>query len=202
MWEAQYLARITNRSSHISMMGVLAYVVLGFCVNRAAAQSGHSPRFEDFPTSRIYEGKSRPPNVAGMDEIAVHSCFGDAPKDVAGMTANFAGHFVVRSCSCGSGCHSLVIWDALTGQMFYESLPFGAINIGPFEGSGPSQQILYNGEQFRRDSVLMSVNGCLGETCDCSTRYYKWTGSRLRMIAKAAVRLPANCSRRGTSVGR
>jgi hypothetical protein len=42
---------------------------------------------------------------------------------------NFAGHFVIDACTCGSGCHYLYMWDAVSGK-FYQRLPPGVIDGG------------------------------------------------------------------------
>lgn len=86
------------------------------------------------------------------------------------------------------------MWDALSGKIFYREFPFHAINVGPYSEAGSqAQPIVYGGEQYQLDSSLMIVEGCLGETCDCARRYYRWTGSRFQLILKQPVRMPPAC---------
>jgi hypothetical protein len=90
---------------------------------------------------------------------------------------NFAGHFVIDSCTCGTGCHYLFMWDAINGKV-YQRLPPGVIDVGPFN-SGTDELIEYKGED-RADSSLLIVDACVEASCDCATRYYKGTaGFRL-----------------------
>ena len=49
-----------------------------------------------------------------------------------GMLKLPGGHFVMGSCGCGSGCHYLFMWDAITGE-FHPQFPFGPINIGLYK---------------------------------------------------------------------
>ena len=58
------------------------------------------------------------------------------------MHVNFAGHFVLATRSCGSGCHYLFIWDAVTGKV-YRDFAFGAINVGPYGSASRGQQVEY-----------------------------------------------------------
>jgi hypothetical protein len=107
---------------------------------------------------------------------------------------NFAGHFVIGTCSCGSGCHYLFLWDALTGK-FHERVPPGVINIGPYVAGAGKAPIEYKGEQYRPDSALLIVEGCIGDTCDCAIRYYRWNGRRFILIQRARSKVPARCSK-------
>src|SRR5207249_1037383 len=119
-------------------------------------------------------------------------CFGGDPAEYAREQANFAGHFVLGTCTCGSGCHYLFKWDALSGKV-YRQFPFGPINVGPFGLGANLPPIEYKGEQYRLDSTLLIIEGCIEDTCDCATRYYTWNGNRFRLILKKPSRKPPNC---------
>ena len=116
-------------------------------------------------------------------------CFGGDPAAYSARQVNFASHFVIDVCTCGSGCHYLFMWDAVNGK-FYERLPPGVIDVGPFD-TAKTESVSYKGEEYRANSSLLVVEGCVEDTCDCATRFYKWTGTRFQLIRKQPVRMPA-----------
>jgi hypothetical protein len=171
----------------------------------ADAQPAHSnpPRFEDFAISAVYHGLVKPPDFG--DTVRFEGtdvrCFADpvfpTSRDVyAGMQVNFAGHFVISTCTCGSGCHYLYMWDAISGK-FYQRLPPGVIDVGPYTGrDAEPREITYRGERYQVNSSLLIVEGCVEDTCDCANRYYRWTGSRFELVFRGSVRMPEACLRK------
>lgn len=193
-------AQFSRRAIKMSRLAVALCLTAVFSLSPAVESQRRAPRFEDYPAASSYKGESMPPNVTGMDPFEVHSCFGGDPAAYANRAPNFAGHYIVQSCSCGTGCHSVVLWEATIGKAILRGLPFGAINVGPFRGSDNETQIVYGGEQYRAASTLMIVDGCVGESCDCATRYYNWTGDRFRLILTQPVKLPRGCAARSTAM--
>jgi hypothetical protein len=86
------------------------------------------------------------------------------------------------------------MWDGLNGK-FYRWFPFGPINVGPYGLGSTVPPVGYKGEQFRVDSTLLIVEGCIEGTCDCATRYYNWNGGELKLILSRASRKPPRCSK-------
>jgi hypothetical protein len=86
------------------------------------------------------------------------------------------------------------MWDALTGK-FYRHFPFGPINVGPYSVGSGVPQVEYKGEQYRVDSTLLIVDGCIEGTCNCATRYYNWNGSAFKLLLSQASRTLPNCSK-------
>jgi len=156
-------------------------------------QSAGTPRFEDYPVSSFYRGVVKLPDFGspGQYEGTELRCFGGDPREYAQKQVNFAGHFVIDACTCGSGCHYLFMWDAISGKVF-RRLPPGVIDVGPFD-SGGGQSVEYKGEEHRADSSLLIVDGCVGDTCDCGTRYYKWNGDAFDLILSQESRLLLRC---------
>jgi len=150
------------------------------------------PHFEDYRVSRVYRGPVKPPKVGNLNQFTGTDlrCFGDLER--VGEAVNFAGHFVVGACTCGSGCHYLFLWDAITGR-FYSHLPFHSINVGPYGIGGTDSPIEYKGEKYRADSRLLIVEACIEGTCDCATWYYSWNGEQFKLILKRRVRMPSTC---------
>lgn len=160
----------------------------------ASAQRTKPPRFEDYRVSNIYKGEVKGPEFGNLNQYSGTDlrCFGGDPADYAKEPVNFAGHFVVQACTCGSGCHYLYMWDASSGKV-YESFPAMPIDVGPF-GRSPSP-VEYKGEEYRLDSSLLIIEGCIEDTCNCARRYYKWTGRQFRLILRASVPMPPECKR-------
>ncbi len=154
----------------------------------ALSQPAQLPRFEDYPVATIYHGKTRPPDFGNPNQYSGTDlrCFGgDTNFDYLKVKPNFAGHYVIDACTCGSGCHYLYMWDAVTGK-FFRNFPAMPIDVGPFSDS----PIQYRGEDFRVDSSLLIIDGCIEDTHDCGSRYYRWDGIRFRLLKR--VPTPAN----------
>ena len=176
----------------------LFIAVIGWTLRAAPPPPSAPPRFEDFPVATVYRGPVKPPQFGDPQRFQGTDarCFADpvfsrGPGSYAGERINFAGHFVISTCTCGSGCHYLYMWDAISGK-FYQRLPPGVIDIGSFDrGGGGSPQ--YKGEQYRINSSLLIVEGCIEDTCDCSKRYYRWTRSQFKLILRQTVPMPEAC---------
>jgi hypothetical protein len=188
MWRIPHLEPQTSLRRRLPIAALVLLVVVS-----PTAYSYEIPRFEDHPVPTIYHGEVKSPAFGHADQYSGTDvrCFGGDPREYAKQSVNFSGHFVISSCTCGSGCHYLFMWDAETGRL-YREFPFAAIEVGPFSGEG-SPGLTYKGEQYRLDSNLLVVEGCRGETCDCATRYYLWSGTRFDQILKQPVRLPPRC---------
>jgi len=184
--------RLQPRSSQNSDM---FRAILLLAIASLSAQSA-PPRFEDYPVRTIYQGPTHAPNFGDPRRFEGSDirCFGAEPDLYTGAQVNFAGRFVIRACSCGTGCHYLFMWDAMTGR-FYQSLPpFKTINVGLYR-SAVNSDFDYEGEKSQPDSALLVIEGCLNETCDCARRYYRWTGKQFKQMATEPVQKPMECRR-------
>jgi hypothetical protein len=177
-------------------MRITAGCILAFAIgiNSAPAQSAKAPRFDDYRVSNLYRGPVKPPQFGRPDQYSGTDlrCFGGDPSEYAKEPANFAGHFVIGVCTCGSGCHYLYMWDALSGKA-YLTLPAMPIDVGPFGIGLVTPAVEYKGEEYRLDSSLLILEGCVEETCDCSRRYYNWNGSQFELIRKQQTPMPPSC---------
>lgn len=152
------------------------------------------PRFEDYRAS-VYAGKVASPRLGDPTQYTGTDlrCFGpDRSSDAE--TPNFAGHFVIGACTCGSGCHYLFMWDAKTGRL-YRKLPMAAFNVGPYLGDDHTSPVEYSGERFRQNSRLLIIEACSEGTCDCGKSYYVWTGDTFRLLMKTVSRTPPKCGK-------
>jgi hypothetical protein len=154
------------------------------------------PQVTDFPVRTVYRGGPALPKFG--DPAQYHGtdlrCFRGNAESYAGRRANFAGHFVIGACTCGSGCHYLFMWDAANGRS-YGRLPIGAIDTGPYGLGSVDRPVEYRGEYYRVDSSLLIVEGSVEDTCDCSTRYYRWDGARFKPLLKIPAKTPPDCAK-------
>lgn len=180
------------------MKNLLKNSILMFLMSTVANFARSAPEFTGYRVA-VYRGPVIAPDTHNMDIYEIHACFADAPEALSNARVNFAGHFVIRACSCGTGCHSLVMWDATTGRLSIET-PVdakGPINVGPYEQARPGLPLLfYKGERFRPDSTLLIIEGCHEQTCDCATWYYTLTGGHFKLILKQTAPKPAVCTNR------
>jgi hypothetical protein len=153
------------------------------------------PTFTDYRVD-TYEGAVKQPDFGRLEQYSGIDlrCFGGDPAAYSALRVNFAGHFVLAACSCGSGCHYLFLWDAESGKV-YRDFPFGSINVWPYGSAARLAQAEYAGEQYQADSNLLVLDGCFEGTCDCAKRYYVWNEMRFRPIFRQQDRLPPGCKR-------
>ena len=193
-WDTMTLSKLApNKRSVLYLVALL--LITGCFLPGGNCQSTVSPRFEDFRVSDVYVGLVKAPDFGDREQYQGTDlrCFGDDSTDYARQRVNFSGHFVIGSCTCGTGCHYLFMWDAVSGK-FYQRIPPGAIDIGPYPRRGVKPPgIVYRGEQYHSKSSLLVVEGCAEDTCDCAARYYRWTGTQFQLIARRPVRMPEAC---------
>ena len=171
----------------------LASVVLlfaGFIYGQAPRPD--RPNFRDYPVGKVFGGPTTPPHIGSLSQYSGTDlrCFGADPSFFREMHVNFAGHYVLDACTCGSGCHYLYLWDAVTRRL-YRDLPLGEINLGPY-GTFP-HLTTFRGERYHAESTLLIVNGCREETCDCGTWYFNWESEHFSLIRKRPSRRPPGC---------
>ena len=80
-----------------------------------AADAGvviHTPRFEAYPVSRIYEGKPLPVNVLSHPQARKLQA---RLVEGAKKGPNFAGHYTVVMWGCGTECQQIAVVEARTG---------------------------------------------------------------------------------------
>jgi hypothetical protein len=169
---------------------------------RLGSARQHEPTFADYPASPVYTGKVVPPRFqksiqpsdffpdgdphCGWDDDGFHERYYGA------MKPNFAGHYVITGCTCGTGCHYFLMWDARTGEVI-RNLPVGTIEAGPYFQVSPP--IEYAGENHRVESSLLVLEGCFDwdahpERRDCARYFYVWKNEKFALIFKQATRVP------------
>jgi hypothetical protein len=180
-------------------LSVIVWAMLAMCSLQGvlSPQVRRPPSFADYPVSAIYRGPVAPPRFGPTEQYQGTDlrCFGGSPEEYTGRHVDFAGHFIVGHCSCGTGCSYLYLWDARTGK-FYRLLDLALINVGPFlDPNGPL--VKYTGASYRADSSLLVLDGCVEGTCDCAKRYYVWRNGEFSPIYRQAETVPPRCHGHG-----
>ena len=142
------------------------------------------PRFQNYPVSEILSGKPALPKLVRPGDRV----FRTRIHDGAAKGPNFAGHYTIVEWGCGSSCVSIVVVDAVTGEVF--SAPFRILGYGRVlkyaDVSAPIDQPL----EYRLKSRLLIVRGC-PEDQNCASYFYEWERPSFKLIRKAvAVPIP------------
>ena len=91
----------------------LGFATLLVCADRSIFAQKRTPRFEDYPVTKTYKGKTAPPKL-GKREVELYE---DRFKwTVENQKVNFAGRYIVTTWSCGSTCLFGTVIDAKTGK--------------------------------------------------------------------------------------
>jgi hypothetical protein len=146
-----------------------------FCLDAAAQGRKRVPRFEDYPVTKIREGKSAPP-VLETDEQRESVIYYQA---VADGGANFAGHYAVVVMSCGEGCTSADYLDARTGKI----IP-GDIAISGWK----QQHDAFRQIEFRRGSRLIVFAGGIDEKPPFGWHFYLFDHGKLKRLHSIVTR--------------
>ena len=91
--------------------------------------------------------------------------------EAARQKSNFAGHYILTTWGCGSGCLMPAIIDADNGKVFM--IPFTVTTVG---------EKVIEPLQFDLKSNLLIVNGSRNDGLENGTFYYKWENDRLELI--------------------
>ena len=134
------------------------------------------PSFEKYPATQIYKGTPAEPKLDKDQRM-----FRTVIRKGARSPVQFAGHYTVAQCGCGTGCSQFYIVDSINGRVYD-----GGFGISDFPGSWLEKQ---SGDppdrvQFTASSRLLKINGCPNEH-DCG--YYDYVmvdGEGLKLIKK------------------
>lgn len=133
------------------------------------------PSFEKFPAKQIYKGIPAPPKLDKDQRM-----FRTVIRKGAKSQVQFAGHYTIPQCGCGTGCSQFYIVDSINGRVY------DGFGISDLPGKWLEKQ---SGDpldrvQFTASSRLLKVNGCPNEH-DCG--YYEYImvdGKGLKLINK------------------
>jgi hypothetical protein len=171
-------------------------LILALCVNMTAEPADGPPHFEQYPTVQYTGAVTFPIFKTGtLNRLPFPDgdlkCIGDTQEVrhaiLDGMKPNFAGHFVIHGCSCGTGCGSFFMWDAQTGTV-HRAFPFGSLNAGPpLTG--------WRGLLHNVNSRLLVAEGFLDDEAVSPNRfhgtsYYLWNGKNFVLLYRIQLPLP------------
>ncbi len=124
------------------------------------------PDFADYPVKEIYKGKPARPQIV----TPYQKQFRTRIRQSMQQGPNFAGHYIVATWGCGSGCMQFVVTDAVSGRVYDPPMKSVAFHFGPDAEHGP--QKYPDMVNVRPDSALLVVEGCPEEGDECGRFYY------------------------------
>lgn len=160
----------------ISLAIALLYMSL-FLMPISIAAGPRLPSFQDYCVSEKFVGMPAPVNLSSHPKAPR---FRTRLRDGARKEPNFAGHYTVVEWGCGSGCLSLALVDAISGQVvfpdkispvFFPGLPEGLKLMDQYD-------VLY-----RTESSLLIVHGVPATRKKVGSYYYNFNGSRFELVA-------------------
>lgn len=151
---------------------------------RASDIPQDAPRFQDHPAQQ-YAGVNAAPDV--MSDARSRR-YRTQLKNWAREKPNFAGHSILATWGCGTGCTEIAIIDAISGKVFH---PPG-VRSNHIEGVDP--EVLLENEtrepradfgalHYRADSRLLILFGSPeGRAENRGISYFLWENDQLRRI--------------------
>jgi hypothetical protein len=98
---------------------------------------------------------------------------------------NFAGHFIIASWGCGTGCSQGAIIDSLTGKVHFPEELFKGFGISAGHPKAPSPA--FGNFEFKPDSRLLILNGWGGS--EYGIRFLVWEGDKFRLLRFIPIQL-------------
>lgn len=107
------------------MKGILRSLLVVACVSGAVgAVADERYKFEAYPASDVSQKAVSKIDWKTNPAYAKDSKSKDAVTWTVGKKADFAGHFVVTSFSCGTGCQSTAFVDVNDGKIYKSPMQF------------------------------------------------------------------------------
>jgi hypothetical protein len=147
-----------------------AFLFLLFCcAGRLGLAQNGIPQFKDYPVRTVYRGKNAR-LLLSSDARTFKTRLTQALKG----RPNFAGHFIVTTWGCGTGCQVGAVIDASTGRVFWLPFPVGQTSevdedFRPVEFRLDSKLIIFSGVRVDRDEPE-------------GARFYKFEDGRFKFL--------------------
>jgi hypothetical protein len=151
---------------------------------RASDIPRDAPRFEDY-AAKPYVGVNAAPDV--HSEVRSRR-YRTQLKSWVREKPNFAGHYILATWGCGTGCTEIAVIDALTGKVFH---PPGARtnsieDVDPevlVEVSDGERRADFGALRYRADSRLLVLFGTPdGRAQNKGVSYFVWENDGLRRV--------------------
>jgi len=104
-------------------------------------------------------------------------------REAAAVGANFSGHFAIATWGCGTGCEDFVMIDVKTGAIFDPKAYEVGSHYPQQQDYEPGWVCHSNLINYRRDSRLLVVEGCILEGKQCGRTYFAEENGQLRQVA-------------------
>jgi hypothetical protein len=133
-----------------------------------ACSGKHLPTFDQYRVAATYNGKPRAPILA----TALDRKYRTVIREAADAGTNFSGHFAIATWGCGTGCQDFVMIDLKTGAIFDPKAYEVWSHYPQQQDYDPGWQCYSDLINYRRDSKLLIVEGCLLEGKQCGRTYF------------------------------
>lgn len=127
------------------------------------------PKFKDYPVTTVYRGKNAP-LILNRETRTFKTRLREALKG----RPNFAGHYILTTWGCGTGCQLGAIIDARSGRAHWLPFPVGQnyevdADFRPVEFRLDSRLIIFSGFRVDRDE-------------EAGARFYKFENGRFKFL--------------------
>jgi hypothetical protein len=143
-----------------------------------------APRFTDYPAN-VHAGPHADPDVQGDPRSKRYRT---QLRNWARERPNFAGHYILATWGCGTGCTEIAVIDAVSGRVFH---PAGAttnsiedvdadvlVDVNPGD-----RRADFGALQYRADSRLLVLTGKPdGRPENRGISYFIWQDERMKRI--------------------
>jgi hypothetical protein len=143
-----------------------------------------APRFRDYP-ARLYAGANAVPDVRTDPRSRRYRT---QLTSWAKEKTNFAGHYILATWGCGTGCTEIALIDAMTGKVFHppgartnsiENVDYEVL----VEVESGERRADFGALQYRADSRLLVLIGTPdGRVENHGVSYFVWENDRLTRI--------------------
>lgn len=154
--------------------------MLAVWVLSLAAVYAQAQKIPSFAAYKVKVGNrtSKPPNLASNRNARMYRT---NLRNAARDGVNFAGHFVVATWGCGTGCTASALINARTGRVFFPDVLQG-VGAGFCELPDYTETLVY-----QPDSRLLVLSGFKGSarngaSGNCGIYYLEWTGMNFRQV--------------------
>lgn len=134
------------------------------------------PDFADYPVKEIFKGKPARPRILTRYQKE----FRTRIRESMDQGVNFAGHYVVATWGCGTGCEQFAVTDAATGRVYDPPMKSVAYHFGPDADHGP--QKYSDMVNTKPDSALLVIEGCSQEGKKCGRFYYHFDQGKFTLV--------------------
>lgn len=156
---------------------LLCLLGLATALGGQAKAPGPLPDFSLYHVAaEIYKGKPARPRIRTPYQKQFRTCI----RESMDQGVNFAGHYIVATWGCGSGCMQFAVTDAISGRVYDPPMKSVAFHYGPDADHGP--QKYPDMVNVKPDSVLLVIEGCADEGQRCGRFYYLFNSDVFALI--------------------